>query len=76
MLGEDLTDFGTENSPGDTTEISHLVGANASVFAPNFNKLKERFEPVWVLLNALEDHHVVFATKDGCLALLIWDRLD
>lgn len=44
MVRENLTNFSKHNSPRDTTQKSHGVGAESSVFCPNFNDTKSLLE--------------------------------
>ena len=63
MIREDLTDFGDQDGPRDTSQVSHLIRTYPAVLSPYLDQAQSRSEPVPVL-DPLEQQHIVFPTKD------------
>lgn len=75
VVGEDLADFGDEDGPGDTTEVPHTVGADASVFGPHFHQSQGFLEVLDLFPRQLQNHQIILPTQDRRLTPLISYRL-
>ena len=75
MVGEDLANFGHQNSPRNTTQITHTIGTNTSVLGPDFNDSQSLLEVLSLLACKLDNHQVVLSSNKRSLALLILDSV-
>ena len=73
MVREYLTDLGDQDGPGNTSQITHPVGADSSVFGPDFDDSEGLLEVFGLFPSQLEDHKIVFSADQGGPALFVLD---
>lgn len=71
MVGEYLADFGDQDGPGDTAQVAHTVGTDASVLGPDLNDPQGLLEVLSLLARELDNHKVVLSSDQGSPTLFV-----
>ncbi len=71
-----MTDLGDQDGPGNTSQIAHPVGADSSVFGPDFDDSEGLLEVFGLFPSQLEDHKIVFSADQGGPALFVLDGVE
>lgn len=74
-MGENLAYFCDKDGPGNTSQVPHPVGADSSIFCPDFDDSEGLLKVLNLFSRQFKNHQIVFPAQKWSFAFLVTNWL-